>query len=125
MQTTVQLYGKPVQITLSENALDALTRRIWPLVVEMELIFGCMVTKRVRFCKSRLGLLAVPINKDLQVAFRASFHQGSCDLESIETGEHLTLPKPRRYVPNWCNIDFVGGHWQGMFGYDRALRAAC
>jgi hypothetical protein len=124
MQTTVQLYGKPVQLTLSETALDALTRRIWPLVVEMELIFGGMVTKRVRFCKSRLGLLAVPINKDLQVAFRASFQQDSCGLGGTEEGEHLTLPKPRRYVPDWCRIDFVGGHWQGMFGYDRTLRAA-
>ena len=71
----IELQGKPVEVTLSERARDALSRRIKPLAVEMELYFSCLIRKQVRFYDADNGAneknpLESRLNDRLRIRFR-------------------------------------------------------
>lgn len=118
-ETVIELYGKQLRIEFTPAAQRMLRRLTQPLLVELELLFSCFVTKRLHF-KLENGISGEAAR--VQVDFRATI-ASTCDL-SKQGGDisHLYTPvaNPTPYVPNWCRIDYADKDWKGEFGYERA-----
>ncbi len=117
-ETIIELYGKPLRIEFTAAAQRKLQSLTQPLLVEIELLFSCFVSKRMHF-KLENGS-----NGDaarVQVDFRAVI-ASTCDL-SNQGGDisHLYTPlaNPTPYVPSWCRIDYASNNWRGEFGYGK------
>lgn len=113
----VTLHEKQIEIRLTAAAARALSQRATPLVAEMELLFSCLLRKRVYFGESMGG--TTPVNDQLSVRFkpimtrRCSVSEGGATPPS----EGFPLENPRPFVPGWLAIDYRRGEWVGNFGY--------
>jgi hypothetical protein len=113
----ITLHDKSLEVRLTVAAQKALARRATPLVAEMELLFSCLLRKRVHFGESAEH--TTPVNERLAVRFtpimtrRCSVAEGGAHPPS----ESFPLENPRPYVPNWLTIDYRRGEWVGDFGY--------
>lgn len=120
MKTAIQLYGKPVQVELSAAADRALSRRAAPLFAEVQLIFGCMVAKRVWF-HDEANQGAVPVTPKLSVWFRPARYEKACSFDDIDNGavaSDFPMAVDRmRFVPDVVRIDYRAGKWIGDFTY--------
>ena len=119
MQTTIQIDGKPVEVSTTKEADAILTSRDLPLTVEMELFFSCLLCKKVRFIiDDKHDDVSVHINNKLAVRFRPVMLR---DCSKAEVGSRLVtdfpIVKRTPYIPKWLHIDFRFGHWFGEFGY--------
>lgn len=113
----ITLHDKSLEVRLTAAAQKALALRDKPLVAEMELLFSCLLRKRVHFGEAAEQSTAV--NERLAVRFkpimtrRCSVAEGGASPPS----ESFPLENPRPYVPNWLDIDYRHGEWVGNFGY--------
>jgi hypothetical protein len=114
----ITLAEKNLEIRLTPTAQRALAERATPLVAEMELLFSCLIRKRVRF-----GELpsedAVPATDRLSVRFRPVMTR-VCAVAAVGGAPPLDdflIANPRPYVPRWLAIDYRQGRWRGEFGY--------
>ncbi|NDP49223.1 MAG: hypothetical protein GZ085_12715 [Sulfuriferula multivorans] len=113
----VTLHDKTLEIRLTAAAERALSKRSVPLVAEMELLFSCLLRKRVYFGEALEG--TAPVNDRLAVRFKPIMTRRCSVAEGGATppSEGFPLANPRPYVPNWLSIDFRRGEWVGNFGY--------
>lgn len=111
------LHGKTLDLRLTRAAEAALAARDTPLVVEMELLFSCLLRKRVLFGGAADG--AVAANERLLVRFRPVMTRRCSVAEggARPPSESFPLENPRPYVPNWLRLDYRRGQWIGEFGY--------
>ena len=120
MIVTIQLYGKPVRVELSVAAESALAKRHHPLFAEVQLIFGCMIAKRVWF-RDEAVENAVPVNSKLNVWFRPARYAKACSFDDIDNGaeasDYPVVGDRRRFVPDVLFIDYRAGKWIGDFTY--------
>ena len=120
MNTTIQLYGKPVRVELSAAAERALAKRAEPLYTEVQLIFGCMVAKRVWF-RDEANKDAVPVTPKLSVWFRPARYERTCSFDDIDSGavasDFPMVVDRKRFVPDVVHIDYRAGKWVGDFTY--------
>jgi hypothetical protein len=113
----ITLHDKSLEVRLTAAAQKALAQRTTPLVAEMELLFSCLLRKRVHFGEATEA--STPVSERLAVRFkpimtrRCSVSEGGAHPPS----ESFPLENPRPYVPNWLAIDFRRGEWVGEFGY--------
>ncbi len=113
----VTLHDKSLEIRLTRAAQKALALRETPLVAEMELLFSCLLRKRVLFGHDTDA--STFVDDHLAVRFRPIMTR-RCSV--AEGGAHppsegFPLENPRPYVPNWLAIDYRRGEWVGEFGY--------
>lgn len=113
----VNLHDKMLEVRLSAAAREALAARSRPLVAEMELLFSCLLRKRVHFGEALEH--ATPVDDRLAVRFRPIMTRRCSVAEGGATppSEGFPLENPRPYVPNWLAIDYRRGEWVGEFGY--------
>jgi len=119
MQTTIQIDGKPVEVSTSKEADAILTIRDLPLTVEMELFFSSLLCKKVRFfIDDKNDDVSVAINNKLSIRFRPMMMH-DCSTADAESCSVTDFPIVKRmpYIPKWLHIDFRFGHWFGEFGY--------
>lgn len=120
MNATIQLYGKPVRVELSAAAERALEKRVQPLYAEVQLIFGCMVAKRVWF-RDEASKDAVPVTPKLSVWFRPARYEKACSFDDIDGGavaSDFPMAVDRKgFVPDVVRIDYRAGKWVGDFTY--------
>jgi len=116
MNTTIQLYGKPVRVELTTAAERALEKRAEPLYTEVQLIFGCMVAKRVWF-RDEANKDAVPVTPKLSVWFRPARYERACSFDDIDGGavasDFPMAVDRKRFVPDVVHIDYRAGKWVG------------
>jgi hypothetical protein len=114
----VTLANKTLEIRLSKKAERALADYPSPLLVEMELLFSCLIRKRVRF-GALTGENAIPASDRLWVRFRPVMTR-VCAVSSVADTPPLDdfpIADMRPYVPRWLTIDYRRGEWSGEFGY--------
>ncbi len=113
----ITLHEKSLEIRLTKAAQKALARRERPLVAEMELLFSCLLRKRVYFGESTEQ--SVPVSAQLAVRFKPIMTRRCSVAEGGATPPSIGFPleNPRPYVPNWLAIDYRRGQWVGDFGY--------
>ena len=120
MITTIQLHGKPVRVELSAAAERALSNRASPLFAEVQLIFGCMIAKRVWF-RDEAVENAVPVNSKLNVWFHPARYAKACSFDDIDNGaeasDYPVVGDRGRFVPDLLSIDYRGGKFVGDFTY--------
>jgi hypothetical protein len=120
MKTTVHVYEKPVCVELSTRAERALAKRTDPLFAEVQLIFGCMVAKRVWF-HEEANKDAIPVTPKLSVWFRPARYPKTCSFDEIDNGaEASNFPMAvdqKGFVPDVVQIDYRAGKWVGDFTY--------
>lgn len=125
---SIELLGKPIDVTLSEKARNALSRRIKPLAVEMELYFSCLIRKQVRFSDASINVgtsteekkpLEARLNDRMHIRFRPVMTK-ACGKDYEGDEPPLTdfpITNPRAYIPHWLHIDYKNDAWVGEFGY--------
>ena len=120
MVVTIQLHGKRVRVELSTAAERALAQRANPLFAEVQLIFGCMIAKRVWF-RDEAVAGAVPVNARLLVWFRPARFQKACSFSDIDGGaeasEFPLAVDHGRFVPDVLAVDYRRGKFVGDFTY--------
>jgi hypothetical protein len=120
MIVTIQLHGKPVLVELSAAAESALAKRRKPLFAEVQLIFGCMIAKRVWF-RDEAVENAVAVNSKLSVWFRPARYAKACSFDDIDNGaeasDYPVVGDRGRFVPDLLSIDYRAGKWIGDFTY--------
>lgn len=115
----ITLHGKSLEIRLTSAAQKALSLRDKPLVAEMELLFSCLLRKRVNFGDALDRTTSV--NDRLAVRFRPIMtrHCRVSDFDGPPPADDFPIANPRPYVPGWLTIDYRHGKWLGEFGYGR------
>jgi hypothetical protein len=120
MNTTIQLYGKPVRVELTAAAERALAQRSVPLYAEVQLIFGCMIAKRVWF-RDETVKGAISVAPKLSVWFRPARYEKACSFDDIDSGavaSDFPMAVDRKgFVPDVVHIDYRAGKWVGDFTY--------
>ncbi|MDA8328044.1 MAG: hypothetical protein M0Z83_03620 [Betaproteobacteria bacterium] len=114
----ITLADKPVEIRLSRAAKTALAQRTTPLLAEMELLFSCLIRKKVRFYEQGAEA-GTPASKELSVRFRPVM-TSSCTISTLDGPppcDDFPIKNVRPYIPHWLSIDFRKGQWLGEFGY--------
>ncbi len=114
----ITLANKSVEIRLSPRASAALAQRATPLLVEMELLFSCLIRKRVLFYEQGAEN-GTAVSKALAVSFRPVMTR-ACSIASLEGSpplEDFPLKNVQAFVPHWLSLDFRHGQWAGDFGY--------
>jgi len=120
VNATIQLHGKPVRVELTVAAERALAKRAEPLYTEVQLIFGCMVAKRVWF-SDVANKDAVPVNPKLSVWFRPARYEKACSFDEIDSGavasDFPMVVDRKGFVPDVVRIDYRAGKFVGDFTY--------
>lgn len=114
----ITLADKPLEIRLSRAAELALAQRTTPLLAEMELLFSCLIRKKVRFYEQGADT-GTPASKELSVRFRPVMTR-QCSVSTLDgppSSDDFPIKNVRPYVPHWLSIDFRKGQWLGEFGY--------
>ena len=113
----VTLHDKTLEVRLTKAAQKALGKRDRLLVAEMELLFSCLLRKRVYFGET--AEQSTLVNERLAVRFKPIMTRrcSVADGGATPPSEGFPLENPRPYVPNWLSIDFRRGQWVGNFGY--------
>ena len=113
----VTLHGKILEVRLTAAAQKALALRERPLVAEMELLFSCLLRKRVYFSDDPNQ--STPVDDRLAVRFKPIMTRrcSVAEVGATPPSEGFPLDNPRPYVPNWLTIDYRRGQWVGDFGY--------
>ena len=123
MNQIVPLWGKSLQLTISERAQAQLDRRAKPLLLEMELYFSCLVRKRVYVREHVNGEDVAALSDKLSVSFRPVVTQ-TCAMREVERDNppvmDMPIVKPERYFPHWLTLDYRRGKWLAEFGYATA-----
>jgi len=117
-QRRARLNDRELLVEWTEPAQQALTNRSYPLNIEMQLYFSCVVKKRVLFDDSaRVG--TVSVNDWINIGFR-SVQSAVCSPEefasSYPEGQELHATSDKM-TPSGLRFDFRRGQWQGEFGY--------
>jgi hypothetical protein len=113
----VTLHEKTLEVRLTVAAQKALALRERPLVAEMELLFSCLLRKRVHFSDDTGQ--STPVDDRLAVRFKPIMTRrcSVAEVGATPPSEGFPLDNPRPYVPNWLAIDYRRGQWVGDFGY--------
>lgn len=111
-----ELNGRPITVTVTRRADEALSHREAPLHAEMELYFSCLIRKRVLFREARGDSL---LDDRLSIGFRPVM-TAHCGLDYEGDEPPLTdfpIVTGERYTPHWLTIDYHNGEFIGEFGY--------
>jgi hypothetical protein len=111
------LHGKTVEIRLSKAAEAALAQRSSPLLVEMELLFSCLLRKRVHFLEQAGESVAVTDKLSLRLHTLMTRHCAASSVHGETPSDDFPIQNVQAFVPHWLNIDFRKGQWLGEFGY--------
>lgn len=126
-KTTIVLHGKCMRVELSDVAERELAKRDVPLFAEVQLIFGCMIAKRVWFRDEPMNG-AVPVTENLRIWFRPARYKKACSFADIDNGaeasDYPMVAERRLFVPDMLSIDFHAGKWVGNFTYSTDLNRA-
>lgn len=120
MERTLEIEGRPLRVSLSKAAVQALEARAEPLLAEMELYFSCLIRKRVRFREASAERGGTAVTDRLRVSFRPVM-TAHCGTDYAGEEPPLTdfpIQNARAFVPRWLHLDYRHGAWTGEFGFE-------
>lgn len=134
MKQTLRFHGKGVALTLSDRAITESERLTWPLLLEVQLYFSCVLVKRIAIYTAHpqagawqldprhfdeILQEAQPASGKLFVRFNTVMTK-SCPV-STHTGpppvSDFKIERADAFVPAWLDIDYVAGGWSGDYGW--------
>ncbi len=114
---TTEIAGKSVTVTMSSDAADVLRDRDVPLVAEAEILFSCLIRKRLSFREPSPDLLSWPIADNLHVSVRPVLYE-LCSPEAGATEPniiHFAVADIGALVPKSIHIEMEDGELAGTF----------
>lgn len=108
-----------LDVELSSAASSRLARRDTPLLVELEILFSCLVRKRVNFRDLRDDDDALFINDKLSIVVRPVLFELCAKEDDASSPPVVDMPvvDVSRLIPHHLTIDFVAGEWSGSFDF--------
>ncbi len=120
MKHSITLLDKVIEIELSSRAEQAVSARIAPIIAEINLVFGCLVIKRVWF-REQVDCDAVSVTPGLEVCFNVVRYAKTCCIADIDNGaeaEDFPIVKDKKtFVPDNLFIDYKKGAFSGSYTY--------
>jgi hypothetical protein len=116
----VELGGQALEIGYSRNAWSHI-HDLDGLHLQMELLYSCLVRKRVltNGRASGLGQCHLKMDNGMTISFRPVVTQ-HCDIDAYGQGQALMdmpVAEGRKIRPRWLYIDYRKGEWCGDFGF--------
>jgi hypothetical protein len=114
---TAEISGKLVTVTMSPEAFEILPDRQVPLVAEAEILFSCLIRKRLTFRNASPDLLSWPISDNLHVSVRPVLYE-LCRPEDGSTEPNMIdfpVADIGALVPKSIHIELVHGELTGTF----------
>ena len=115
----------PIQVQLTAGAERALAMHPTPLLLELELLFSCMIRKRVRFPASpHADAIPVPGTDPRLVLYFHPVCTKVCAIADADVADLMTFPLRRvtPFIPRAVTLDYRKGAWVGDFHYPQELR---
>ncbi len=115
----------PIQVRLTAGAERALAVHPTPLLVELELLFSCLIRKRVRFpATPHADAIPVPGTDPRLTLYFHPVCTKVCAIGDAEVPDLLTFPIRRvtPFIPRAVTLDYRKGAWVGDFYYPQELR---
>lgn len=112
--------NKAPELRLTAAAVRALEQQEQTLQVELELLFSCLVRKRVKFFAAEAkGYALNSGHPKLALQFHpiVSHHCKLDEMGPEQASDDLPLAKPDAFIPRWVSLDYRNGQWSGDFGY--------
>lgn len=119
--------GKSIQIIFTNKAKDELDKRRLPLYITMELLFSCLIRKRVYFSDEPTGFEGIELGTFSGMSLRFTpVMTKACHIDELQ-GSPDAVPFPLaekvKFIPRWLAIDFQASKgWTGDFGYSDQLQ---
>ena len=118
----LEFEGRQINLTLSDRAEKELRKRETSLSVSMELLFSCLLRKRVLFdleqpsegntMLGQVGQLNLYFTTRMTKACHVS------DLDGPPDSVPFPMQDSGRFLPGWLEIDYhPRDGWKGSFGY--------
>lgn len=110
-----------LHVITTRRSERALARRKQPLAIQIELLFSCLLRKRMLFDVPAIGT-AVATNHPLIRVHFLPVTTRDCRLDQADHPPLETLPVTRGgfLAPRWVRLDNVDGEWLGDFGWSWA-----
>jgi hypothetical protein len=92
-----------------------------PLDVQLELLFSCVIRKRVLF-RIPEGIVTYPMangDERVNICFRPVMTKVCLvsDVEDVPDMEDFPIQRINAFMPRWLQLDFRKGEWRGDFGW--------
>ncbi len=120
MKHSITLLDKVIKIELSPRAEQAVSARMAPVIAEINLVFGCLVIKRVWF-REQVDCETVSVTPGLEVCFNVVRYAKTCCIADIDNGaeaEDFPIVKDKKtFVPDNLFIDYKKGCFSGAYTY--------
>ncbi len=111
------LTGHEIDVRLTREARRHLETRDEPLFVEIEVLFSCLVRKRVHVGVRRPDAPTFAVGPNIEVSIRPVVYEG-CDPANPEsTLGDIPMDDASRLMPTWLSLDVTDGKWSGSFGW--------
>lgn len=119
---------RKITLITTKAAERQLSQRGNPLDVQMELLFSCLIRKRVLF-RSPEGVTIFPMangDERVNICFRPVMTK-VCMVSDVDALPDLELEdfpvqRAEAFMPRWLQLDYRKGQWQGEFGWLGAER---
>ncbi len=112
--------AKHIQLELTPRAAKALSGLSEPLQVQLELLFSCLVRKRIHFSPRERGdAFSLQCGNDkVAVEFRPIMTK-ACTISGDDAPDYVDFPIQRAeaFIPKWLKLDFKNQQWAGEFGW--------
>lgn len=115
----------PIQVRLTAGAERALAVHPTPLLVELELLFSCLIRKRVRFpAAPHADAIPVPGTDPRLTLYFHPVCTKVCAIGDAEVPDLLTFPIRRvtPFIPRAVTLDYRKSGWTGDFSYPQERR---
>jgi hypothetical protein len=117
----IEIYGKPVKVSVSAAAHTQLASNSEPLLAEMELYFSCLIRKRVLFKQLPDNPLSASNITEVLPGLFISFNPVTtkeCRIVDNPNGpllKAMPIEEPARFVPDRIKIHYRSSQWAGEY----------
>lgn len=111
---------KEIKVITTRAADRELALLQTPMVVQIELLFSCVLRKRVLF-RSPSDVVTYPMGGDprLDIHFRPVMTKVCLisDVDNVPDLEDFPIHNVPAFLPRWLKLDFRRGTWLGDYGW--------
>ena len=111
---------KAIKVITTRSADRALAQLKTPLDVQIELLFSCVLRKRVLF-RAPFGVVVYPMGGDarLKIHFRPVMTKVCLisDVDDVPDMEDFPIHDAPAFMPRWLKLDYRSGEWVGDYGW--------
>lgn len=116
-----------IKLITTKAAERKLSQLDSPLDVQIELLFSCVVRKRVLF-RIPEGVKTYPMgtgNERINLCFRPVMTKVCLvsDVDDVPDLEDFPIQRVDAFMPRWLQLDFRKGEWWADFGWVGARRS--